>query len=135
MDIYALSKIDSIAAYVYPTFANDNLISAHGNMMNATPLKGEFTAGNSRCALMGAALTIPSAQHLIMHMFPVPQEQAKAITIFGAMGGIGIVLGLVIGALFVTFTSWPWVFYFSSIVSATIVFSIAFLVPNEMEPD
>ncbi|KIJ27115.1 hypothetical protein M422DRAFT_236214 [Sphaerobolus stellatus SS14] len=87
-------------------------------------------------ALMGAggALTIPSAQHLIVHMFPVPQEQAKAITIFGAMGAIGIVLGLVIGALFVTFTSWPWVFYFSSIVSATIVLSIAFLVPNVHRP-
>lgn len=40
------------------------------------------------------------------------------------------VLGLIIGALFVTFTSWPWVFYFSSIVSGIIVLSIAVLVPN-----
>ena len=38
----------------------------------------------------GGALTIPSAQHLIVHMYPDPEEQAKAIAIFGGMGGIGI---------------------------------------------
>ncbi|KDR73160.1 hypothetical protein GALMADRAFT_72489 [Galerina marginata CBS 339.88] len=83
-------------------------------------------------ALMGAggALTIPSAQHLIVHMFPDPAEQAKAIAIFGGMGGIGIVVGLIIGALFVTFVSWPWVFYFSAIVSTVIALSFSFLVPN-----
>ncbi|PPQ73134.1 hypothetical protein CVT26_014956 [Gymnopilus dilepis] len=83
-------------------------------------------------ALMGAggALTIPSAQHLIVHMYPDPEEQAKAIAIFGGMGGIGIVIGLIIGALFVSFVSWPWVFYFSSIVSAVITLSIFILVPN-----
>ena len=29
------------------------------------------------------------------------------------------VLGLIIGALFVSFTTWPWVFYFITIVSLT----------------
>ncbi|KAF8154860.1 major facilitator superfamily domain-containing protein [Crassisporium funariophilum] len=83
-------------------------------------------------ALMGAggALTIPSAQHLIVHMYPDPAEQAKAIAIFGGMGGIGIVIGLIIGALFVSFASWPWVFYFSAIVSTVITLSIVLLVPN-----
>jgi len=46
------------------------------------------------------------------------------------MGGIGIVLGLIIGALFVSFVSWPWVFYFSTIVSTVITLSIFVLVPN-----
>ncbi|KZT12694.1 major facilitator superfamily MFS-1 [Laetiporus sulphureus 93-53] len=83
-------------------------------------------------ALMGAggALTIPSAQHLIVHMYPDPVQQAKAVAAFGGMGGIGMVLGLIIGALFVSYTSWPWVFYFSSIVSGVITLSILLLVPN-----
>jgi len=38
----------------------------------------------------GGALTIPSAQYLIVHIFPEPEEQAKALAIFGGMGGIGI---------------------------------------------
>ncbi|KAF8166301.1 major facilitator superfamily domain-containing protein [Mycena galopus ATCC 62051] len=42
-------------------------------------------------ALMGAggALTIPSAQHLIVHMYPDPAEQAQAVTLFGGIGAIG----------------------------------------------
>ncbi|CAA7263630.1 unnamed protein product [Cyclocybe aegerita] len=83
-------------------------------------------------ALMGAggALTIPSAQHLIVHMYPDPAEQAKAIAVFGGMGGIGIVIGLIIGALFVSYASWPWVFYFSAIVSTVITVALFILVPN-----
>ncbi|KAJ7839263.1 major facilitator superfamily domain-containing protein [Mycena olivaceomarginata] len=83
-------------------------------------------------ALTGAAgaLTIPSAMHLIVHMYPDPSDQAKAVTAFGAMGGIGIVMGLIIGALFVSFTSWPWVFYFSASVSGVIGVSAILLIPN-----
>ncbi|KAJ7661576.1 major facilitator superfamily domain-containing protein [Mycena polygramma] len=83
-------------------------------------------------ALTGAAgaLTIPSAMHLIVHMYPDPAAQAKAVTAFGGMGAIGIVLGLVIGALFVGLASWPWVFYFSAIVSAVIALSAVVLVPK-----
>jgi len=38
----------------------------------------------------GGALTIPSAQHFIVHIYPDPEEQARALAIFGGMGGIGI---------------------------------------------
>ncbi|KAJ7853760.1 major facilitator superfamily domain-containing protein [Mycena leptocephala] len=78
----------------------------------------------------GGALTIPSALHLIVHMYPDPSEQAKAVTAFGAMGAIGIVLGLMIGALFVSYATWPWVFYFSALVSVVITLSIVVLVPK-----
>ncbi|KAH9947514.1 major facilitator superfamily domain-containing protein [Amylocystis lapponica] len=83
----------------------------------------------------GAALTVPAAQHLIVQMYPDPAEQARAITIYGAMGGIGIVLGLVIGALFVSYASWPWVYYFSAIVCGVITFAILILVPNAKRSD
>ncbi|KAJ7484313.1 major facilitator superfamily-domain-containing protein [Mycena latifolia] len=68
----------------------------------------------------GGALTIPSALHLIAHMYPDPATQVKAVTAFGGLGATGIVLGLIIGALFVSYASWPWVFYFSAAVSAVI---------------
>jgi len=83
-------------------------------------------------ALMGAggALTIPSAMNILVHMYSDPEEQAAAITTFGGMGAVGIVLGLIIGALFVSFATWPWVFFFSTIVSAVITSAFIFLVPN-----
>jgi MFS family permease len=40
------------------------------------------------------------------------------------------VMGLIIGALFVSFTSWPWVFYFSASVSGVIGVSAILLIPN-----
>ncbi|PPQ76871.1 hypothetical protein CVT24_008636 [Panaeolus cyanescens] len=79
---------------------------------------------------IGAALTIPSAQHIIVHLFRDPTQQARAIALFGAMGALGNVLGLIIGALFVSFVSWPWVFYFSAIVAFAVCFGTAVLIPD-----
>ncbi|KAJ4469965.1 MFS general substrate transporter [Lentinula edodes] len=66
---------------------------------------------------IGAALTVPSALYLIVHMYPDPTSQSKAVGIFTMSGGLGNLLGLVIGALFVSFASWPWIFYFISILA------------------
>ena len=38
----------------------------------------------------GAALSIPSAQHLIVHTFKDPVSQAKALAAFSGMAAIGI---------------------------------------------
>ncbi|PPQ70825.1 hypothetical protein CVT24_001041 [Panaeolus cyanescens] len=38
---------------------------------------------------VGAALTIPSAQHIIVHLYRNPVQQARAIALFGAMGALG----------------------------------------------
>ncbi|KAJ7872325.1 major facilitator superfamily domain-containing protein [Mycena olivaceomarginata] len=83
-------------------------------------------------ALMGAggALTIPSALHLIIHMYPDPADQAKAVTAFGGVGALGNILGLVIGALLVSFASWPWVFHFGAIVAAVIAAAAVVVVPT-----
>ncbi|KAF7305558.1 MFS general substrate transporter [Mycena chlorophos] len=83
-------------------------------------------------ALMGGAgaLTIPSAQHLIVHMYTTSDAQAKAIAVFGGMGAIGIVLGLFVGALLVTFTSWPWIFYVPAILCGIISICSAILIPR-----
>lgn len=40
------------------------------------------------------ALTIPSSYHLLIHMFPNPDEQQKKLALLGMAGGLGNVLGL-----------------------------------------
>ncbi|KAF4578357.1 hypothetical protein EYR36_000168 [Pleurotus pulmonarius] len=65
----------------------------------------------------GAALTVPSALQLIIVTFPDPVEQSQAVALFAGTAGIGNILGLFIGAILVTFTSWPWVFYFIAITA------------------
>jgi hypothetical protein len=37
----------------------------------------------------GAALTVPSALHLIVHLYTDPVAQSKAIAVFGASAALG----------------------------------------------
>lgn len=41
-----------------------------------------------------------------------------------------LVFGLLVGALFVEFVSWDWVFFFTAIVSGVVSISFLLLVPN-----
>ncbi|KAJ7179684.1 MFS general substrate transporter [Mycena filopes] len=83
---------------------------------------------------IGAALTVPSALHLIIHMFPDPASQGKAIAGFGASAAFGNVIGLVIGALIVTYASWPWVFYLFSILGFFLAIAVFVLAPSPHRP-
>ena len=43
-------------------------------------------------------------------------------------------LGLIIGALFVQYTSWPWIFYFTAIMGSTIGITCFILIPKSTKP-
>ncbi|KAF8891928.1 major facilitator superfamily domain-containing protein [Gymnopilus junonius] len=66
---------------------------------------------------VGGALNVPSAMAMIIHTFPNATSQSKALSVFASSGAIGNVIGLIIGASLTTFASWPWVLYFSTILS------------------
>ncbi|KAF5387419.1 hypothetical protein D9757_007777 [Collybiopsis confluens] len=90
---------------------------------------------------MGAALNVPSALQLIVGMYPDPTEQSKAVGIFVSVAGIGnvfiyrTVLGLFISAIFVTFATWPWVFYFIAIAAIITGFLGLLLIPKVPLPE
>ncbi|PSR75588.1 hypothetical protein PHLCEN_2v9068 [Hermanssonia centrifuga] len=81
--------------------------------------------------LIVGAMTIPSALTLLVKLFPEPYEQSQAIGTFGGSGGIGNVLGLMIGAIFVKCASWRWIFWFLAILSIPIALISAFLLPRQ----
>lgn len=80
---------------------------------------------------IAASLTVPSALALLVGLFPEPRHQAVAIAAFGAWGAIGIVLGLITGALFVEYVSWSWVFWFVSTVIIPTTLISAVLIPSQ----
>ncbi|KAG1812501.1 major facilitator superfamily domain-containing protein [Suillus subaureus] len=80
---------------------------------------------------IAASLTIPSALALLVGLFPEPRHQAVAIAAFGAWGAIGIVLGLITGALFVEYVSWSWIFWFVSTVIIPTTLISAVLIPSQ----
>lgn len=99
-------------------------------------------------------MTIPSALTLLVGIFPEPHEQAQAIGAFGGSGGVGngtlsgpcvyftyqltyhLVLGLLIGAIFVKLASWRWIFWFIAIIAFPIaILSTVFILPQTHSAD
>lgn len=60
---------------------------------------------------VGAALLLPGTLAVIMRAYPRPAEQARAIGIWAAVGGLGMPAGPVLGGLAVRYLGWPAVFW------------------------
>lgn len=84
---------------------------------------------------LAAAQTIPSALTLLVNVFPEPDEQALAIGIFGGTGAVANILGLIIGAIFVQFASWRWVFWFATLIALPVAGLCAWLVPAQVQTE
>ncbi|KIJ67200.1 hypothetical protein HYDPIDRAFT_127048 [Hydnomerulius pinastri MD-312] len=78
---------------------------------------------------IASAMTIPSALTLLVKVFPDPLQQARAIGIFGGCGAVANVLGLLIGAMFVQWASFHWVFWFVGLVAAPVALGCLFIIP------
>ncbi|KAG8827583.1 hypothetical protein FRC17_007795 [Serendipita sp. 399] len=79
---------------------------------------------------IGGALTIPSALSLIVQLFPEPTHRARAIACFGSSGAIGSTLGYIIGAIFVQYIGWVWIFWFVAVMGTGIALICLVLIPN-----
>ncbi|KXN81360.1 hypothetical protein AN958_04747 [Leucoagaricus sp. SymC.cos] len=99
-----------------------------------TRIESYVTKSLTRCTIQGAALMVPYALHLIIHMFPNPVSQSKAIAAFGAGAALGNVIGLIIGALIVSYASWPWVFYLFSILGFMLAIVVLILALSPHRP-
>ncbi|MFC4943587.1 MFS transporter [Pseudonocardia sp. GCM10023141] len=58
---------------------------------------------------IGAALATPSTLALITTLRPAGPARTKAMVAYGAMAGVGITLGLVLGGVLTETASWRWV--------------------------
>ncbi|WWD03085.1 hypothetical protein V865_001131 [Kwoniella europaea PYCC6329] len=74
------------------------------------------------------AMTIPSAFHLTVHMFPTPEEQQKKLALMSLAGGLGNVLGLVLAGLCME-ASYKWFFRLIAIICITFTIATIILLP------
>jgi DHA2 family methylenomycin A resistance protein-like MFS transporter len=85
-----------------------------------------FTAASLACGLaptlvalnvtrivqgIGAALVVPTSLALINASYPERKRRARAIGVWGALGGVAAGLGPVLGGVFTTWLGWPSVFF------------------------
>ncbi|KAF8510477.1 MFS general substrate transporter [Hysterangium stoloniferum] len=79
---------------------------------------------------IAASLTIPSALHLLVQLHRDPTEQARAIAIFSGGVAAGNIVGLVVGAIFVQFASWRWIFFLEAMVALPVAGICSILIPS-----
>ncbi|MGO9754911.1 MAG: MFS transporter [Solirubrobacteraceae bacterium] len=104
-----------------------------------------FTLGSGLCALaptlnaliaarvlqaIGASMLNPVAMSIIRNVFEDPRERAQAIGIWGAMIGISMSLGPVVGGALVDSAGWRWVFVINLPVGALALALTTLFVPE-----
>ncbi|MFI0897604.1 DHA2 family efflux MFS transporter permease subunit [Streptomyces sp. NPDC020983] len=77
----------------------------------------------------GAAVVLPLTLTLISHAFPA-EKRGAAIGVWGAVTGLGVALGPVLGGVIIQDIAWQWIFWINVPVGVTVAV-LAFLVLEE----
>ncbi|KAF9910062.1 hypothetical protein EC991_007393 [Linnemannia zychae] len=79
---------------------------------------------------IGAAAQIPTALALIAIKYPAGVERTRALSVFGAIGAMGAVTGLLLSGALTSTIGWQWIFFISAIMSAILFFLGLFAIPE-----
>lgn len=60
---------------------------------------------------IGGAIIAPAALSLLADTFPAGQARNKALGVYGAMGGLGAVVGLLLGGALTEYLGWRWIMF------------------------
>jgi EmrB/QacA subfamily drug resistance transporter len=69
----------------------------------------------------GAALAAPCALSLLATTFPAGPARTRALGLYGAMGGLGSVVGLLVGGALTEYASWRWVLFINAPIALLVL--------------
>ncbi len=81
----------------------------------------------------GAALAAPAALSLLATTFPAGPARTKALGVYGAMAGLGSVLGLLLGGALTTYLTWRWVLFINAPIAVAVLAGTGVLVAGDTE--
>jgi EmrB/QacA subfamily drug resistance transporter len=84
---------------------------------------------------LGAAMTFPATLSLISNVFTERRERARAIGLWGAIAGVAIATGPIVGGWLLEHYSWEAIFIAMAPVAAAAVALVALAVPTSKDPD
>ena len=99
-DLFGRRRIFLIGTAIFGTASLlDGLATSQGILIGARALQG-----------VGAALATPAALSLVTGLFPAGAQRTKALTMWGALSGLGFAAGVLLGGVITQAASWRWVF-------------------------
>src|SRR5215471_19368870 len=101
----------------------DGLATSEGMLIGARALQG-----------VGAALATPAALALVTGLFPAGPVRAKALTLWGALSGLGFAAGVLLGGVITQAASWRWVFLISVPIALAGLVAVPRLVTESRNP-
>ncbi|HSO01467.1 MAG TPA: MFS transporter [Gaiellaceae bacterium] len=81
---------------------------------------------------LGAAMLSPAALAIIMTAFQGPQR-AKALAAWGAVGGAGAAIGVLVGGVLTEFSDWRTIFYVNLPVAAALAIAALKVIPADTQ--
>jgi EmrB/QacA subfamily drug resistance transporter len=81
----------------------------------------------------GAAIAAPGALSLLATTFPAGPARTRALGLYGAMAGLGSVVGLLLGGALTTYLSWRWVLFINVPLAVVVLVGSRTLVTAERE--
>ncbi|WP_336216589.1 MFS transporter [Nonomuraea sp. LPB2021202275-12-8] len=82
---------------------------------------------------VGAAIVAPAALSLLADTFPPGPERNKALGVYGAMGGLGSVVGLLLGGALTEYVGWRWIMFVNIPIALLVLAGTFALVPGTRE--
>lgn len=69
----------------------------------------------------GAAIAAPCALSLLAATFPAGTARTRALGVYGAMAGLGSVIGLLLGGTLTEYASWRWVLFIDAPIGVAVL--------------
>ncbi|WP_214411434.1 MFS transporter [Sphaerisporangium fuscum] len=82
---------------------------------------------------VGAAIAAPTALSLLATTFPAGPERTRALGVYGAMGGLGSVVGLLLGGALTEYLSWRWILFVNVPIAVAVLLGTKVLVQGERD--
>jgi len=121
-------------------FGRKGMLLAGLAVFGAASLAGGFTTSPAQLIAarsvmgLGAAMTFPATLSLISNVFTERKERARAIGLWGAIAGVAIATGPIVGGWLLEHFSWAAIFVAMAPVAAAAAILVALVVPTSRDP-